>query len=384
MGSAGSGKSFHIAQKILIRAISQPIRIVVCRRYGTTIRNSVFALFKQILTSWKINRPDIVKVNESDYRITFLQNGSQILFLGLDEETKLLSLTDISVIWVEEAFEVNREIVEQLNLRLRGSSENQQIILSFNPISINSWLYEFTLNPPQSYIFHHSTYKDNKFLTQEYINELEELRERNPAKARIFCDGEWGINPEGLVIKNYQLTPLNNMELASKGYERRIGSDLGFIDPTTIIDTFYDKQNHTIYVFNEYSKCGQQLDNVYDAMIKMQVGKNKIYMDSAEPRSIEYFKKRGINTLPCIKGADSVRAGLSFLQNNKIIVDPNCKNMIADLSNFSYQKDKRTGQYIEGQYTHEWSHCIDALRYAYSDIYKNTGLQTFDKALLNL
>ena len=126
-GSAGSGKSYFITEKLIIRACRETIRIMVCRRYGTTLRQTVFSLFKEVITKFKL-RP-YVKINESDYRITF-PNGSEILFTGLDEETKLLSLNDISTIWVEEAFECNKDIIDQLNLRMRGNAENQQIILS--------------------------------------------------------------------------------------------------------------------------------------------------------------------------------------------------------------------------------------------------------------
>lgn len=135
MGSAGSGKSYHIAQKIIIRCCKEPIRVLVCRRYGTTLRQTVFELFKDIFKEWKII--SYVKLNESDMRITF-PNGSQILFTGLDEETKLLSLVNISCVWVEEAYEVPKDLIDQLDLRLRGQAENQQIILSFNPISSQS------------------------------------------------------------------------------------------------------------------------------------------------------------------------------------------------------------------------------------------------------
>lgn len=135
MGSAGSSKSYFITQKLLVRAMKEPIRILVCRRYGTTIRQTCFSLFKEILNYWQLNRPDFVKINESDYRITFLHNQSEIIFMGLDDEGKLLSLNNISCIFVEEATEVSRDIVEQLNLRMRGNNDNQQLILAFNPIS---------------------------------------------------------------------------------------------------------------------------------------------------------------------------------------------------------------------------------------------------------
>lgn len=95
MGSAGSAKSYSITQKLIIRACSEKIRILVCRRYGTTIRETVFALFKEILMKWHI--AEHVKIIESSFRIVF-PNGSEIIFTGLDEETKLLSLTNISCI----------------------------------------------------------------------------------------------------------------------------------------------------------------------------------------------------------------------------------------------------------------------------------------------
>lgn len=75
------------------------------------------------------------KINESDYRITFTHNGSEIIFCGLDEETKLLSLNNIGSIFIEEVYEVPQEIVEQLNLRMRGNSKGQQIMMAWNPIS---------------------------------------------------------------------------------------------------------------------------------------------------------------------------------------------------------------------------------------------------------
>ena len=173
MGSAGSSKSYTITQKLIIRACSEQIKILVCRRYGTTIRNTVFATFKEILGKWKLT--PYVKIRETDFNIKF-PNGSEIIFLGLDEEQKLLSLNNISTIFVEEAFEVPKPIVEQLNLRMRGNNPNQQIIMAFNPISRNSWLYEFCVeNPPESFIFHHSTYKDNPFLPAEYVKALDEM-----------------------------------------------------------------------------------------------------------------------------------------------------------------------------------------------------------------
>jgi phage terminase large subunit len=173
------------------------------------------------------------------------------------------------------------------------------------------------------------------------------------------------------------------MELAAKGYEHRAGMDLGWIDKSAIIDTLYDRDNKTIYVFNEFYKSGCQLSELAAAINDMNLSKTKIFVDAAEPRSIQYFKSEGIRAEACAKGKDSVKAGLMFLQDHLIVVHPRCKNFITELENFSYIKSKQTGEYTEDT-THEWSHAIDACRYGYSDIYTNTKLKTMNKALFGL
>ena len=377
----GSAKSYFITQKLIVRACREKIKILVCRRTGTTIRNTCFSLFKEILTKWQLL--PYVKIRETDFNIKF-PNGSEIIFIGLDEETKLLSLNGIGAIFIEEVYEVPKAIVEQLNLRLRGSTPNQQIIMAFNPISRNHWLYDFCeVSPPSSFIFIHSTYKDNPFLNAAYVAQLEELYTRNPAKARIYCEGKWGVDAEGLVITNWREQEFNAMELAAAGLEHRAGLDIGWVDKTAIIDTLYDKDNKTIYVFNEFYKSGCQLSEIAEAAKSMNLTKTKIYVDSAEPRSIQYFKQEGLAAYPCAKGKDSVKAGLMFLQDNLIIVHPTCHNFITELENFSYIKSKLTGEYTEDT-THEWSHAIDACRYAYSDIYTNTKLKSINKANFSL
>lgn len=382
MGSAGSAKSYFISQKLIVRCCTEKIKVLVCRRTGTTIRNTCFSLFKEILTKWKLY-PQYVRIRESDFNIKF-PNGSEIIFTGLDEETKLLSLNGVGAIFIEEAFEVPKSIVEQLNLRLRGDTENKQIILAFNPINKNHWLYDFCeVNPPKSCVYIRSSYKDNPFLDEENRQQLDELYVRNPQKARIFCDGEWGIDSDGLVIKNWKIEEFDEMELASKGLEHRSGMDLGWIDKSAIIDSLYDRTNKIIYVFNEFYKSGCQLSELAQAIKNMNLQKSKIFVDAAEPRSIQFFKNEGINAVACAKGKDSVKAGLMFLQDNLIVVHPRCKNFIMELENFSYIKSKQTGEWTEDT-THEFSHAIDACRYGYSDIYTNRKLKTLDKKLLGL
>lgn len=381
MGSAGSAKSYFITQKLIIRACREPIKILVCRRTGTTLRNTCFSLFKDILASWKLT--NYVRIRETDFNIKF-PNGSEIIFIGLDEETKLLSLNNIGCIFIEEVFEVPKPIVEQLNLRLRGTTANKQIIMAFNPISKNHWLYDFCeVNPPSSFIYTHSTYKDNPFLDLENFEALEEMQTRNPAKYRVYGLGEWGVDAEGLVITNWRSQEFNPMELAATGLELRCGMDLGWVDKSAIVSTLYDRASRTIYVYDEFYKSGCQPSELADVIKNMKLQKAKLKVDAAEPRTIQFFRNEGINAEACAKGKDSVKAGLMFLQDNLIIVHPNCKSFIMELENFSYKKSKQTGEFTE-ETTHEFSHAIDACRYAYSDIYTNKQIKTFSKSALGL
>ena len=165
--------------------------------------------------------------------------------------------------------------------------------------------------------------------------------------------------------------------------EHRCGCDLGWIDPTTVIESLYDRENKIIYVINEFYKSGCQLSEVAEKIKEMRLDKVKIFMDSAEPRSIDFFKKNGIYAVPCIKGQNSVKARIDYLRDHRIIVDKKCINLINELENFSYIKSKQTGEWTEDT-THEYSHAIDGLGYAYSDIYTKGRLRTLDKSVLGL
>ena len=375
MGSAGSAKSYFITQKLIIRACKEKIKILVCRRTAATIRNTCFSLFKDIITKWQLNK--YVKVRESDFRITF-PNGSEIIFTGLDEETKLLSLNNIGCIFIEEVFEVPKNIVEQLNLRLRGKTQNQQIIMAFNPISKHHWLYDFCeVNPPKSFIYTHSTYKDNPFLNPEYIASLEELYVRNPQKARVFCDGEWGIDTDGLVFHNWKVQEFEHSEIDG---QLLIGLDFGFInDISALVASILDEANKRIYVFKIWGARGKTNAELAKIITKLGFSKSTIIADSAEPKSIEEIRLAGVSRIDgCKKGKDSTIHGIQKLQNYELIIHPSCQDLIIELENYVWQKDRYTDIYINKPID-DYNHYIDALRYSLQCV--KTRLKTLDKNL---
>ena len=192
-GGGGSGKSIFAGRKVLERCVSEPgHRILGCRKVARTLRESCFAQLRGQIAE---HYPDCgAKVAKGDLRITF-PNGSEILFAGLDDVEKLKSIYDITGIWIEEASELLEADFNQLDIRLRTQSPYYlQIILSFNPISITHWLKArfFDKKDPRATV-HESTYKDNRFLTQEAVRTLEAFRDTDEYYYMVYCLGQWGV-----------------------------------------------------------------------------------------------------------------------------------------------------------------------------------------------
>lgn len=192
-GGGSSGKSVLACRKVLERATSEPgHRILVCRKVGKSVKQSCY---KQMLKMLSDYYPDSGwKTNQSDMTIRF-KNGSEIICSGLDDVEKLKSIFDITMIWIEEASEVTEADFNQLDLRLRTRFPFYlQIILSFNPISINHWLKKrfFDRHDPEALV-HESTYKDNRFNVPSTIKVLEGYRETDPYFFQVYALGQWGV-----------------------------------------------------------------------------------------------------------------------------------------------------------------------------------------------
>lgn len=384
-GGSGSGKSHHIMQKIILKCLNDKRKFCICRRYGSTIDKSCWELFLTILREWKIY--EYVEINKTNRKITF-PNGSVVYMFGLDDEVKLLSIAGITDFFIEECYEVPRDIIEQINLRLRSRAKDCQIIMAFNPISASSWCYDFCeVNPPSSFRYHLSTYKDNKFLPPSYIEELEELITRNPAKAEVFVFNRWGNDPTGRVFKNVEfLTNYDYNELLkNRDFEVRCGMDIGSVDPTTISVSLFNLKTQEMYLVKEFYQRGATLDEMYEAIINLGIEKQRIYVDSASPQVISYLKSKGINAQPCIKGAGSVEARISYLQNLKIyVLEDECPNGAMEARNFVYLKDQKTNAYTN-KTDHTYSHLIcDALGYSICDIYSVNRVKVLNKSALRL
>ncbi len=357
-GRAGSGKSVFITQKILCKACTSKRKVLVIRKYATTLKDSVFQLFIDQLKKWKIYK--FCKVNMSTYTIT-LPNESVLLFKGLDDPEKIKSITDITDIWCEECSELSLDEFTQLDLRLRAQSGNLQIFVSFNPVSKQNFVYQkwFANGTPDNTFVLHTTYKDNKFLPKEYIDALLEKQKSNPTYYKIYALGEF-CTLDKLVYYNWKVEDFDNTQIKGK---LLVGLDFGYTnDPTALVaSVMTDKK---IYIFKEWVDTNKTNPQIAQVIKSIGFQKSTIICDSAEPKSIQELRQNGVYAArESTKGPDSIIHGIQRLWEYEIIVHPSCTETITEFENYSWQKDKTTGEYINKPID-MFNHCMDALRYS--------------------
>ena len=114
----------------------------------------------------------------------------------------------------------------------------------------------------------------------------------------------------------------------------------------------------------------------------MGFAKSIICADSAEQKSIDEIKRLGISRIkPCVKGKGSVLQGIQKLQQYELIVHPSCENVIEELENYAWKKDKQTNEYIN-EPAEGFDHYMDSLRYSLQCLDVRTQLTTMKKDLL--
>lgn len=378
-GGAGSGKSHFIAQKIIAKALVYDRNVLIMRKVGATLKDSVWQLVLDTLSG--LGLLQYCSINKSTFTID-LPSGSTLLFKGMDDSEKIKSITGITDIWCEEATEFSEEDIEQLNLRLRARAEALQMFFSFNPVSKANWVYrrwfakgvEITADT----VIHQSTYKDNRFLPADYVATIEKMAKTNPTYYRIYALGEFA-SLDKLVFSNWKVGTVED----THDWDMLCGLDFGYTnDPTAFVVSFV--QGETLYVAKEFVRTGLLNNQIATVITDLGFSKSTIIADSAEVKSIEELKRDGLHRIyPAVKGQGSILQGIQKLQQYEIVVDPSCEHVITELQNYAWKKDRQSGEYVN-EPIDEFNHCIDALRYSLQCQDKYKRLTMFSKSTLGL
>ncbi len=393
VGGYGSSKSYHVALKILLKLLQERRTCLVVREVYDTIRTSCFALFKEICEDMGI-ADTLVMFLSSPMQMRFL-NGSSIIFKGMDKPSKLKSINNISLIWVEECSELRYAGYKELLGRLRHPTLPLHILLSTNPVATSNWVYrhffrrkegnkEFIiLDDDELYArrivvqddvyYHHSIVDDNFFLPESYTEQLDEMKTYDMDLYRVARLGRFGVNGTR-VLPQFEVMSHEKVMAAVEripGKYRKVGMDFGFEKSyNAVLRMAIDHENQWLYLYWEYYANHMTDDETADALQEFVKTRERIKADSAEPKAIRYYQKRGFNMVPTRKSNGGTRH--SRMDNTRkmkrfkrIICSNRCEHCIDELKDLTFAVD-RDGEIIPDEFSID-AHLFSAMWYGLDD-----------------
>lgn len=379
-GGRGSGKTIFVLQKLLIKGLKEKRTILLMRKTTVSCKFSVWKELKEAVERFQLTK--YFTFYETDYSAVCKLNGTVFKCSGLDNPERIKGFSEISDVLLEEATEFTLEDFELIDGTVRSIKYNLplQMYLLFNPVSKANWVYkrfgfDSGIVPPDTFVLK-TTYLDNPHLSADYIARMEHMKQVNPTRWKIEALGDF-VSLDRLIFQNYKVEDFDYTQI--KG-QLLVGLDFGFItDPSVIVASILDEANKKIYVFKEWQGQGQTNQELIKVIQSLGFSKSVIIADSAEQKSIEEIKRGGIIKIkPAVKGPDSVIHGLQKLMNYEIIVNPACEGLLVEFENYTWQKDKATGEYINKPID-AFNHFCDALRYSLQCA--GNKLKTLDKNL---
>lgn len=345
-GSSRSSKTYNILIWLIIYCLSHSrTRLSIVRATLPALKGSVFIDFKEIL--YKLNVFDESCLNKSEMIYTF-PNGSWVEFFSTDSEQKLRGRKR-DILYVNEANELKFIEFQQLKMRT-----TQFTIVDYNPsFSDDHWLCE--LNKDSRTYHFISTYKDNPFLEQTIIDEIESLQHKNKSLWQVYGLGQQAMI-EGLIFE--KVTLIDEIPIWAK--KRFIGLDFGFThDPTAIVEVAF--LDNKVYI-DEICYQTQMLTT--DIVEALRPYRNyKIISESADPRLVKEIKNADYSIVAVTKGQGSVMEGLTKMLEYEICITRRSENIIKEFKNYTYAQNK-DGAFLNVPID-AFNHAIDATRYVF-------------------
>lgn len=391
-GSAGSGKSVDIAMDYILKLSDQKYKganLLVVRQTEASHKDSTFA---ELIGA--INRMGLQafwSYTTTPLSLTCKATGNGVIFRGFNDmraRDRVRSITfpqgKLTWIWCEEATELQESDIDILDDRIRGELDNPnlyyQMTFSFNPVSAQHWIKRKYWDYASDDIFKcHSTYLDNRFIDEAYHKRMLMRKEQDPDGYRIYGLGEWG-ETGGLILHNYVIEPV------AQDFDRYddilYSQDFGFNHANCILEVGF--KDGEIYILRELYVFEKDTDEIIQLADGKGFDKRKImYCDSAEPDRIKMWQKAGYRARPVVKGAGSVKAQIDYLKQHKIHIDASCLNTIKEIQQWKWQKDSKSGQYID-EPVNVFDDAMAALRYCIEPYRQNKKMKTLNKTALSL
>ena len=384
-GGRGSGKTIFAFDKLLIKSLSEKRMILLMRKTTANCKFSVWKELKEAIARYKLTK--YFKFYESDYSAVCSLNGSTFKCTGLDEAEKIKGFSEVSDVLLEEATEFTLEDFELIDGTVRSVKYQLplQIYCLFNPVSKANWVYthfgfDTGIVPPDTFVLK-TTYLDNPHLSPDYIARMENMKLRNPTRWKIEALGDF-VSLDKLVFHNWKSEEFDYTKISG---ELLVGLDFGFVNDTSaLVASVLDETNKKLYIFKEWGATNKTNPELAAIISSLGFSKSVIIADSAEQKSIEEIRRLGVQRIrPAVKGPDSILHGIQRLQQYEIIVHPTCQELITEFENYSWQKDKKTNEYINKPID-SFNHYIDALRYSLQCYDSSKKIKTLNKKAFGL
>jgi len=344
-GGSRSGKTYNILIWIIFyySTHNEGKIVTVCRKTFPSLRASVLRDFLEILKNAEVYDERYHNKTNNEYEL----NGNLIEFISLDQPQKIRGRKR-DLLYINEANELYWEDWQQLIFRT-----TDKVIIDYNPSDAFHWIYDKVI-PRDDCEFFQTTYKDNPFLDQSIVNEIERLQFTDEDYWRIYGLGERGTSRATIFRFN--------IAEEVKGKFISYGLDFGFTnDPSSLVKVYKDGQDLYIQEMLYHTNLTNQ--DLSDRFNELGINKyDEIFGDSAEPKSIEELHRMKWNIKPTAKGADSIMAGIDMLKRHNIHVTKSSLNLIKELQNYKWQEDKNGN--LLNRPIDTYNHAIDALRYA--------------------
>lgn len=344
-GSSRSGKTYNILIKLITYILEHNnTRLSIVRKTLPALKGSVLIDFKEILFRMDLWNDKQFNKTELIYKFS---NGSWVEFFSTDDEQKIRGRKR-GILFANEANELSYLEWQQLIMRTTLFA-----VLDYNPsFSEDHWI-ESVNKDPDCYHFI-STYKDNPFLEQKIIDDIEKLQGKNKSLWTVYGLGLRAVI-EGRIFDDYEIIE----EIPEHIRKQWVGMDFGYTnDPTAIINVAIDGED--LY-FDEICYRTRMLTNDIIKVLKAECQNKKIISESADPRLIDEIHNAGINIHAVEKFQGSINAGLAKMKEYHLKITKRSTNVKKEIDNYVYAQD-RDGKYLN-QPVDEFNHAIDAGRY---------------------
>lgn len=345
-GGTRSGKTYNILIWIIFSyALKNSGKTVtICRKTYPALRTSAMRDFIEILRSYELYDEKNHNKSSSEYYL----NGNLIEFISLDQPQKVRGRKR-DLLFINEANELHWEDWQQLVFRTTG-----RIIIDYNPSDEFHWIYE-KVKTREDAEFHITTYKNNPFLEDSIVKEIELLKQTDENYWRVYGLGEVGSG-KSLIFRTELIDRIpDNARFIS------YGMDFGYTnDPTTLIAIYTHDTN--LYFDEKIYRTNMTNQDIANELGRLEIGRrDEIYADSGEPKSIEEIYRMGWNIKPATKGRDSVNIGIDMLKRYALHVTKESTNTIKEFRNYKWKEDKNG--VVLNTPVDMFNHSIDAIRY---------------------